>query len=358
MGGRATLTVGGPPRASIPSIADSPLTFVGQPLAEIIAYLRARLDAGATTIEIVVPDPDLGPGSYAGERIDLDGTPAIHRPFRTWVDLAERLRLRLHTPRARPGGLVALTFTRLDPRARWEPPADADPTEKYGTRSPYQRIHKPEDPGFVLDLADALDRIPLPPAPRILDLGVNTGDELALLQTLDPALHQATFVGIDHSASAINLARDRFAEPRHHFIVADLGMLPELTLDPPTFDLVLSLGTLHSPGVDDRVLLRHIVQHRLSPHGSIILGIPNCSYLDGEVLHGAKMRNFTQPDLSLLVKNAAFYRRYLQQHRRKVYVTGKHYMLVTAVPLRPPQPPEVSSAAPSSGGVSSSSSSR
>jgi hypothetical protein len=29
------------------------------------------------------------------------------------------------------------------------------------------------------------------------------------------------------------------------------------------------------------------------------------------------------------VKDVAFYRKYLQQHDRKVYVTGKHTILVT-----------------------------
>ncbi|MCA9654740.1 MAG: class I SAM-dependent methyltransferase [Myxococcales bacterium] len=299
----------------------------------ILAHLQARISAGASTIEIVVPDPDLGPGLYAGERVWVDGMPAVHRPFRSWVDLAERLRLRLATPRAAGEGRVRLVFTRLDPEARWEPAAGTEPTEKYGASSAYQRISKPEDPGFVLDMADALERIVLPAAPTILDLGVNTGDELALLQALRPELRTASLIGVDHSASAIAVARERFPEPRHRFVVADLTALP--TIELPPIDLVLALGTLHSPGVDDRALLRHLVQQRLTPRGSIVIGIPNCSYLDGEVLHGAKMRNFSQPDLSLLVKNAAYYRRYLQQHRRRVFVTGKHTLLVTAVPGRP-----------------------
>ncbi|MCA9704962.1 MAG: class I SAM-dependent methyltransferase, partial [Myxococcales bacterium] len=206
------------------------------------------------------------------------------------------------------------------------------PTEKYGLHSSYQRIAKPEDPGFVLDLHDALERTSLPAAPRVLDLGVNTGDVLALLPALHPALAAATFVGVDHCASALARARARFDAPRHRFIEADLAELPRLGL--PPFDLVLCIGTLQSPGVDDRAVLRSVVQHALRPEGAVILGVPNCSYLDGEVLHGAKLKNFTQPELSLLVKSVAFYRRYLQQHRKKVFVTGKHYVLVTAVPER------------------------
>ena len=46
------------------------------------------------------------------------------------------------------------------------------------------------------------------------------------------------------------------------------------------------------------------------------------------------MKNFSQPELSLVIKEIAFYRRYLQQHRFQVFVTGKSYLLVTAVPRR------------------------
>ena len=42
-----------------------------------------------------------------------------------------------------------------------------------------------------------------------------------------------------------------------------------------------------------------------------------------------RLKNFAQPELGLLVKDVAFYRKYLQQHARQVFVTGKHYVLVT-----------------------------
>ena len=78
--------------------------------------------------------------------------------------------------------------------------------------------------------------------------------------------------------------------------------------------------------LDDRTLLRRIVDHA----GAVIFGIPNCRYLDGEQRSGARMKNFRQPELGLLVKDVAFYRKYLQQHDREVWVTGKSYLLVTA----------------------------
>ena len=63
-------------------------------------------------------------------------------------------------------------------------------------------------------------RIALPPSPRVLSLGVNTGDELALL--IELGLRDATFVGVDHSKSALAAARSRFGA-NVELIEADLG---------------------------------------------------------------------------------------------------------------------------------------
>lgn len=305
--------------------------FRRESLLDIIAFVQAELAAGAASLGFRVLDPDLGRGHYAGELVDLAGEPHVHRPLRVWVDLAERLGLRLLTPRA-DAGLVQLRFERLAPHTRWQ---DAAPepdglapahaaTERYGRGSAYARISKLEDPGFAIDLAEALGRARLGPQPRVLDLGVNAGDELALIVRSVPAIE---LVGVDHSASALEVARARF--PAFRFVEADVGALATLGLG--TFDLVLALSLLQSPGIDDRALLRQIVQHHLAPRGAVILGLPNVRYRDGELEYGARMKNFRQPELGLLVKDVAFYRKYLQQHGRQVFVTGKHYVLVTGV---------------------------
>ena len=310
---------------------DAPV-LAGEPLTAIIAYVRARLAAGEAVVSLRVLDPDRGWGRYAGERVVVEGRERVHRPWRVWVDLAERMGLRLGTPRADAEGLVRIELSPLDERATWEPGEGVAASEKYGIGSGYQRISKGEEPGLVLDLADALGRVGLGEGARVLALGVNDGDELGLLATLWPELGRSgVFVGVDHSASAIAVARERFAGERYRFVEADLAELPGLELG-GRFDLVVCLNTLQSPGVDDRAVLRHVVQERLSAVGSVILGIPNCRYLDGEVLHGARVKNLREAELSLVIDGVAFYRRYLHQHRRRVYVTGKHTVLVTAVP--------------------------
>lgn len=311
----------------MPPACEALAMFATATLLEIVAHIERQLAAGARDVAIGVLDPDRAGGAYAGERVELDGVAYVHRPWRVWIDLAERLGLRMRTPRAATPPLVTVAFERLDASARLRGDGD-DVTERYGADSPFARIDKLEDPGFVLDMRDALARCELPPDARILDLGVNTGDELALIQHVAPSLRDASFVGIDHSASAIAVARERF--PRAVFHVAGLAALPALALG--RFELVVSIGTLQSAGVDDRDVVRRVVQDHLAPNGRVIFGFPNCRYIDGEIEYGTRMKNFTQPELGLLVKDVAFYRKYLQQHHRRVFVTGKHYVLVTGVP--------------------------
>jgi SAM-dependent methyltransferase len=307
-------------------------------LHQVLQVLREALAGGDRAPTLRVLDPDLGRGRFAGELVERGGETFVHRPWRVWLGLAERLGLRLLTPRVvGDTGLVDLRFERLggdgDAPSAGEAPGDA--TERYGAAAPFARISRAEDPGVLVDLDDALDRIPLPAAPRILDLGCNTGELLALLVALRPALAAAELVGVDHSASALAAAAERL--PRGRWLQADLAAA--LPRELGRFDLVVAWATLQSGALDDRALLRAVVQDHLAPDGSVLLGVPNCRYLDGETLHGARMKNFRQPELGLLFKDVAFYRKYLQQHRRRVFVTGRDYILVTGVPSPSSDPP-------------------
>lgn len=295
-------------------------TFSSEPLAEIVRHIQSTIAAGRVVIR--VPNPDAGHGRYPGEQASGDPGAPRHRPLRVWTDLADRLELRLHTP-VPLGDRVELVFTSLDTSAALLDPKLRGPG-KYGPSSGFHRASKLEEPDFLIDFDDALQRCELPNAPHVLSLGVNTGDELLPLLAHRP---HAVVTGIDHDADALGVARTRFPPP-HRFECADLGELPEL----PRFDLLLCIDTLQSPGVNDRELLRQATQNLLSPTASVILGVPNCRYLDGELLHGARMVNFRQPELSLLLKGVAFYKKYLQQHRKRVFITGKHELLITAVP--------------------------
>lgn len=310
--------------------AEAP-TFRDDPLLAILAHVERTLGGGARAIRFRVLDPDHGRGLHAGEEVEVDGTRYLHRPWRAWLELADRLGLRLATPRPAGHPLVEIRLERLARATSRTPRADDAPaSERYGADSPFARIAKHEEPGFVLDLADALKRVRLAPTARVLDLGVGRGDEVALLAALVPGFAaRGHVVGVDHSASALAIARSRFSADRARFVEADLAALE--TLDLGVFDLVLSIATLQSPAIDAAALLRSIVKRLLAPRGAVILGVPNCAYADGELLAGARVLNYRQAELGVALKDVAFYRRFLQQHGRKVYVTGTHELLVTAV---------------------------
>lgn len=302
--------------------------FSGEPLITIVQHLRAQLATGAQLIDFEIPDPELGRGHYAGERVGPAGS-LVHRSLRSWCDLAEAHGCRLLTPRVVDATHVALRFERPGDEASWHragrPQEEEGVTERYGARSGFARVRKLEEPGFLLPMLEALGRLRLPPGARVLVLGVNRGDELEAFSFL-PNAPRLQVVGIDHSPSALAEARRRFPDGR--FIEGDLNALPK---DLGTFSLVLSIGTLQSPGVDDRALLRKLVQEHLEPDAALVIGFPNSRFRDGEVVYGARVLNVREPDLSLVVKDLGFYRRYLHQHGFRTFLNGKYDLLLTAV---------------------------
>lgn len=299
-------------------------------LIDLIGFIETALDRGDETVWLTVPEPHLGAGRYAGEAVHGRGDEIHPRSWSVWSELAARLRCRLRVRHGAEDASVELGFARLDDSRAWLREAVEGP-EKYAPDGAFGRIHKSEDPSFVLDLRDALERVGLPRGARILELGINSGEVMELAATVCSAVREASIVGVDHEPKALAAAKRRLAVLDAELIEADLANLAKLELG--QFDLVMAFSTLQSRGVDDRALLRQIVQEQLRPGGALILGLPNCTYVDGEVLYGAKMKNFRQPDLSVAIKEIAFYRRYLHQHRFRVFVTGKHELLVTAVPV-------------------------
>jgi hypothetical protein len=77
-----------------------------------------------------------------------------------------------------------------------------------------------------------------------------------------------------------------------------------------------------------------IVQKQLSRKGAIILAWPNCRWVDGEMIYGAKMKNYPFSEMSNLYKDVNFAKKYLQQKQFRVTVTGKDYIFVTATSIR------------------------
>lgn len=306
---------------------DEPLSAIGAALAEALT----RVEPG-DVVRFTAPDPDRA-GLYDGEPVDG----GRHRGLAGWVQLAEQLGAALLVPRPAGGGRVIFGLRRLDPDASWQLGAapSGDP-EKYGARSGFARVHKFEEAPFLYGFVRALAFVDPAPGARVLALGCNRGDELEALERLRPD-HAFDCLGIDHAASAIDEARRR--HPHMRFEVGDVSRLaqPDPERPPPAtlgrFDLVLALNVLHSPSLDGKAILRRLVAAHLTPAGSLIVGLPNVRYVDHGLRYGARVKGFGHPELSVMIRDAAFYRRYLASHRFRVMITGQHTVFVSARPL-------------------------
>ena len=307
------------------------LCFTDEPMLTVSGILDKKLE-GRSDIVFEVLNPDLCSGSYAGREVTLNGRVYLYRSLRSWLDLAANLHCRMLTPKIATEQTILLHFQKLETHSfHQEKPAER--SEKYGTGSGFAAINKNEEPAFLTAYTHALDVAEVKTRTRVLNLGVNRGDEFALIQEFLPkeSFEAIEFVGIDHSESAIQEAGSRFNTPNMHFYSHDINDLDALKLG--TFDLIISIGTLQSPGINYKPFLMELVQNHLSREGAIILGFPNSRWIDGEMLYGAKMRNYRESDLSLLLGDIDYAKRYLQQKKFSVRISGKEYIFLTAVSL-------------------------
>lgn len=324
------------------------LDVAARPLAQVLAWAQAALAAvappapdGAAPVafELLVPDPDAATGLWPGAA-RADGAP--QRSWRAWHDLAAGLGCALGTPRPLPDGRVRVAFRRLGPEAPWhadggggQAPGAADANgasrARYADPEGFAAVRKLEDPGFLLPLLEALERVRPPDGGRVLVLGCHRGDEVAALRLLRPPPAGLHVVGVDHAPGPLAEARSRFPDAR--FLEADVAVLAGTGALPSAlgrFDLVVAIAVLQSRGIDDRALLRRLVQEHLTDDGALLLGVPACRYREHDVVWGPRTRNYREPDLSLVVQDLAVYRRYLHQHRFRTHVGGRYDLLLTA----------------------------
>jgi SAM-dependent methyltransferase len=282
------------------------------PLLELARALRAALAAGAGAVELEVPAPEGGGGPVAGG-------------WRGWCDLAEGVGCRLEAPTPLPDGYVRLRLRLLAPESAWHDGRGVDPALRYADPGGFGAVRKLDHPGFALPLVEALGRVRPPAGGRVLVLGCHRGDEIAALAALDDPPQDLDVVGLDHAPGPLVEARARF--PAARFVEADVGRIPDAL---GRFDLVVAVDVLQGPRVDDRAVLRDLVQRRLTPGGGLLLGVPNGRFRGDDVVWGARTRNYREPDLSLVVHDLAAYRRYLHQHGFRTHVGGRYDLLLTA----------------------------
>lgn len=306
-------------------------SFTVEPLIEILTWGQNVLkEFDALTFEVL--NPDTVDGIYAGERITIERKDYLYRGYKAWSDLGEILFCRMLTPKVLSDHTVQISYKKLDLSDSFHHSEEKE--EKYGTQSKFSALHKNEEPAFLSPYLRALKSAKVGEKKRILNLGINTGDEFDLIRQILPhdEYLNLELVGIDHSQTAIAHARKRFSEGNASFYVHDINDLTSLELG--KFDLIISIGTLQSPGIDFKLLFMQLVQEYLTREGAIILGFPNCRWMGGEMIYGAKAPNYPYSEMTLLYKDVYYCKKYLQQKKFRVTLTGKDYIFLTGTSIR------------------------
>ena len=310
------------------------MIFTTQSMQDIITTLsvKAKMCEATETFSFETVDPDLGEG-YAGEILEIEGESYIYRGYKSWTDLAELLICKMMTPKKTTYPLVKLTFKKLETKSSFHISSSSSKEEKYGVDSHFSQIQKMEEPAFLYYYTQALQNAKLSQRRSILNLGINTGDEFNVIKnSLDTnSYEKMKLVGVDHSRSAINYAESCFPEENVTFYAHDINDLERLNLG--KFDLLVSIGTLQSPSINFKPFFMSLVQNYLEKDAAIILGFPNSRWIGGEMIYGAKAPNYAMSEMSLLFNDVIFCKKYLQQHKYRVTLTGKQYIFLTATKI-------------------------
>jgi len=307
------------------------MVFTHQTMQEIFPILHNRLKT-ESSLTFNVLDPDLGSG-YAGHKILIEDKTYMHRGYKAWTDLAELLLCQMLTPKEGEYPFVTLRFEKLETQNSFHLDTESPKKEKYGLGSHFSSIHKMEEPAFLYYYAQALNNAKLSERTRVLNLGINIGDEFSVIKNSLEANNydNIDLVGIDHSKSAIDYARTVFTEENVTLYDHDINALDDLDLG--KFDLLISVGTLQSPSINFKPFFMSLVQNYLEKDSAIILGFPNSRWVGGEMIYGAKAPNYVMSEMSLLYNDVIFCKKYLQQHKYRVTLTGKQYIFLTATKI-------------------------
>jgi len=248
--------------------------------------------------------------------------------YKAFVDLAQLFFMKMLTPTQNSSGSITLRFKKLNTKSSFHKAKKS--SEKYGADSEFFSIEKTTQFSFLYHYRQALKFVNIKDKKRILNLGINRGDEFRVIKELlaKDEFNKKEFLGIDYCASAIEYAKKDFSNSNVELRCHDINALDELDLG--KFDLIVSIGTLQSSGINFNATFMSLYQNHLQKGGSIILGFPNCRWIDSEMIYGAKAPNYAFSEMSLVLKDIHFCKKYLQQKKYRVVVTGKDYLFLSA----------------------------
>jgi hypothetical protein len=298
-------------------------TFSDETLYEIVLFIKDALQTG-NTVCIKVLNPAKYGGCYSGTTVLLQNVPYIYRSYKSYFEIADFLKLRCFVLGVE-GDFMTLGYEKVDLRNSFH---NIKSDDKYAANSTFAKIYKNEEGGFLLYFTQALLHCGIEHKRTILDLGINSGDEFEAIEKVmgEKRFKKMQLTGIDIDQSAIDQARKKFPDAK--FFVHDINDLSLLA--DSKFDLIISIGTLQSPAIDFDATLKFLTKNCVGQKGSIILGFPNARWIDGELFYGAKAKNYAFSEMSVVLKDVVFAKRYLQQQKFRVTVTGKEYLFLTA----------------------------
>ena len=288
--------------------------FINKTLLEITININTEL-RNNNYIKFIIENPDLN---------------LNNRGYKTWVNLAELHFCKMLTPRIYDNLSIVLHFKKLNKENSFHSAPISNQQEKYGVDSIFFDINKNEEPTFLHAYKKALEAVKVQDRRNILDLGINKGDEFELIeQLIDKKIFDSIqFNGIDHSQTALDYAKKRFPKNNVKFYKQDINKIKDLNLNKS--DLIISIGTLQSPSINYKPFLMSLVQEHLTHNGAFILGFPNSRWIDSELIYGAKAPNYPYSEMSLLYNDVIFAKKYLQQKKFRVTITGREYIFLTA----------------------------
>lgn len=300
-------------------------TFINESMYEVYFILKNEIKKlnpnESIYFEIINPDIDANENEKK----------PIFKGYKALTNLAEILYCKMLTPKIITETNVQIRFKKLNTNVSFHINSDNN-SEKYGKDSLFAAIKKNSEPSFVIPYIEALKRVQLEHKIRVLNLGINSGDEFEIITEVFNSINHIEFVGIDYCQSAIAEAKERFRNQENFkFYAHDINELESLKLG--KFDLIITIGTLQSSNLDFKLTFMNLIQNYLHKEGALILGFPNCRWIDSEMIYGAKMPNYSFSEMTLLYKDVYFCKKYLQQKKFQVTLTGKEYVFLTATAL-------------------------
>jgi hypothetical protein len=306
--------------------------FTNESMYEIIEYFEnALIENDIISFEVL--NPDICVDNYSGTRVTFDEE-YIYRSYKSWVDLSELMFCKMLTPIISSKYTINLNFKKINLETSFHNDSNDLNNEKYGSDSEFSKINKNEEPAFLFPYKKALIHTKVYEKKQILNLGVNKADEFEIIKQIiyPEVFKKINFVGVDYSKSVIDEAKKRFSEDNFSFYSHDINKLDELNLKKS--DLIISISTLQSTSINFKLVFMSLVQNYLEEGGSIILGFPNCRWIGSDIIYGAKNATYSYSEQSLLYKDVYFCKKYLQQKKFKVTLTGKNYLFLTATSLK------------------------